>query len=660
MDRFAPGTVLKGTYKVLQTVGEGGAGIVYAAEHTSLGHLVAVKTLFPKLARHPDMRSRFLEEGIIQANLNHPNIARVTDTINESGVTAIVMEYIDGSSMDGFLRKLKEPPSIETVVKLFVPILDAMYFAHEQGVVHRDLKPGNILLANVGGGVQPRVTDFGIAKVVSNHSRTATGTTMGTLYYIAPEQLSNAKGVDHRADIYSLGVTLFELLTLRVPFEAESDYAIMRAHIETPPPDPRTFRSDLPQELVEVLRRSLAKKPDDRFASCREFKEELMKAVGASPLAFGSGSVELPALGAAARRPQGMHTAPQPPGDSSPSGMDRMPRTGTPQPSRVGAESPSSASRGIGGSTRLANGPSSSPRGAATIPDQQSGSGMRAMPNTAPPSRTAGPRTGPRSTSAPAPAAGGATPVQKIIWGVIAALAVGLVLIVAFRPSRNPAPAPAAAPAAPPTPAPAPAVAGSADVGSDSEGSSGQPSEADRLLLQTCRGLAQTSIEEPPPPHEVRIATISTLEERLNDCPPVMVRAAQDSRYDSLLANLNADHLRMVLHYFKAAEARDANTDPCTSVLIAATEAQRSLQRIREAVATDQLMDYEKVSISPRRQKLAAFHRRLQLDYTTCPISAVPRDLLMLSGDGAPPDGSGQPGADGAPAEPAGGSGAPP
>jgi hypothetical protein len=203
-------------------------------------------------------------------------------------------------------------------------------------------------------------------------------------------------------------------------------------------------------------------------------------------------------------------------------------------------------------------------------------------------------------------------------------------------------------------------VAGSADVGSDSEGSSGQPSEADRLLLQTCRGLAQTSIEEPPPPHEVRIATISTLEERLNDCPPVMVRAAQDSRYDSLLANLNADHLRMVLHYFKAAEARDANTDPCTSVLIAATEAQRSLQRIREAVATDQLMDYEKVSISPRRQKLAAFHRRLQLDYTTCPISAVPRDLLMLSGDGAPPDGSGQPGADGAPAEPAGGSGAPP
>ncbi len=279
-DSISPGSVVKGTYRVIEFVGEGGAGTVYRGEHVALGNLVAVKRLSRKLIADEGMRRRFHEEGQIQANLNHPNIVRVTDLVDDGDLFAIIMEYIEGISLDGWLAQRRGPPNIDQAVDVLLGLLDGVGYAHERGIVHRDLKPANVMVARIGGKLVPKVTDFGIAKIVELARHTETGTTMGTIYYAAPEQLTDAKSVDRRADIYSLGCTFFEMVTGRLPFESDNIYAIMKAHIEAPRPKAIEFNPDVPQPVSDVIRRAMAKAPERRFQTCAEFADAIREATG--------------------------------------------------------------------------------------------------------------------------------------------------------------------------------------------------------------------------------------------------------------------------------------------------------------------------------------------------------------------------------------------
>lgn len=271
------GSVLKGTYEVIRVLGEGGAGAVYEGRHIQLGHPVAVKILFAELARIPQIRERFVEEGRIQANLRHPNLVHVTDIVDEAGVVAIVMEFVRGETLHHFIQRQRDPVEIEKAVGMTLRVLSGLSMAHQNGIVHRDIKPGNILLADTDQGMVPKLCDFGIAKVESSRNLTVSGTKMGTLHYMAPEQFQDARTVDARADIYSLGVTFFELLTGRLPFDSDNEYALMRAHLDVKAPSPRGYRPDLPKELEECVMCCLEKRPQDRYGDADRLAEALLE-----------------------------------------------------------------------------------------------------------------------------------------------------------------------------------------------------------------------------------------------------------------------------------------------------------------------------------------------------------------------------------------------
>jgi len=204
-------------------------GRVQGARHVHLGTLHGLKILRPEHVGNEQIRLRFLDEARVQAQLVHPNIARVTDIIVTQGIAGLVMEYLEGRSLADFIDVLGGPASEEEILAIMLPVLEALHFSHERGVVHRDVKPDNIFLAVDEAGQQvPKVLDFGIAKVrgelrEKGKRKSTVATAMGTEGYAAPEQLRNAADVDRRADIFSVGVTLFELATGRLPFERDSD-----------------------------------------------------------------------------------------------------------------------------------------------------------------------------------------------------------------------------------------------------------------------------------------------------------------------------------------------------------------------------------------------------------------------------------------------------
>lgn len=580
IDQLDPGDVLKGTYRIGKALGEGGAGIVYQAEHTSLGHLVAVKTLFSKLARNPDTRGRFLEEGIIQANLTHPNIVRVTDTINEGGVTAIVMEFVDGPSLDHYLRKLDRLLTETEACQVICAVLDAMAFAHAEGVVHRDLKPANILMARVGGGTQPRVTDFGIAKLLSSQGRTATGTTMGTLYYISPEQLASAKTVDERADIYSLGCTLFEILTLQPPYPLDTDFAVMMAHLHEAVPDPRTIRPELSVEVASVVMKAMAKAPEERFANCAEMRDRLLLLLdSAKTPGLRRGIAAAPQLGPSAapkwRNPEVTHAS----GDPA-----------TTQPPAEGAAS--------GGPTLDIK-----PESAATIGPR----GSRRLAPAAPPMG--------RVTSIPTPEP--ASPaIQRAVWGVIGAgaLALGGIIWSATREEVRP-PAQEASTPTPAAPAGPPAKSGS-------DTAAPMAVEVD---LKTCRAAIERWKSEMALPQAAELdsaaQSLSAFAER---CPPLLRKQSGGVRFDSQLAELGADLLKTMQFYARGRIALRDGADPCTDAMVAATQTARSLDRLTEAFASPLLLDYERTMLEPRRGELVAFAGRLRDEFPSCPLPASP------------------------------------
>jgi serine/threonine protein kinase len=264
--------LLFGEYRILDRIGEGGMGIVLKAEHQLTRRVVAVKVLAAGAMRAPNIVQRFYRELQTAARLNHPNIVAAYDAGQFKGNHYLVMEFVDGQSLSDLVHQRGPLPLGETLGYL-IQAARGLQYAHEQGIVHRDIKPSNLLVDRQG---VVKVLDMGLARLIDTkdashvESLTRTGLVMGTCDYMAPEQAVDSHRADHRADIYSLGCTLYRLLTGTVPFPADNLMAALLAHREARVPVLRHIRPDLPPRLDTVFRRMLAKRPGDRYQSMTE------------------------------------------------------------------------------------------------------------------------------------------------------------------------------------------------------------------------------------------------------------------------------------------------------------------------------------------------------------------------------------------------------
>ena len=255
-----------GNFRIDELLGEGGMGVVYRGTDLSLDRTVAIKVLNSDLSRSPELVQRFRSEARAQANLNHVNLATLYTFLVHEGRAMMVMEFIQGETIDHMINRRGPIPSQEAI-PIFKQALLGLGYAHRSGVIHRDIKPSNIML-NTQGIV--KVMDFGIAKVMGNRGMTRTGTQLGTPYYMPPEVVMN-NPVDIRSDVYSLGVTLYEMLSAHVPFPGETDYQILSAHVNTPPPPPTRYYPYIPSGIQNAVLKALEKNPDHRFQSVEEF-----------------------------------------------------------------------------------------------------------------------------------------------------------------------------------------------------------------------------------------------------------------------------------------------------------------------------------------------------------------------------------------------------
>ncbi|WP_159839790.1 serine/threonine-protein kinase [Nocardia sp. CY41] len=279
-ETFLPGTIFAG-YRIERLLGKGGMGAVYLARHPRLPRWDALKVLSAQQAVDAVFRARFVREADLAAQLDHPNIVAVHDRGVDQGRLWIAMQFVDGPDTGALLRRAPgglPPHRVADIVGAVARGLDA---AHRAGVLHRDVKPGNILLeSRENEPDRVFVTDFGIARAqAESTSPTEPGTVLATLAYAAPEQLTGG-AVDHRADVYALGCTLYELLTGARPFPRPSAAETVRAHLRDAPPRPSAVRPALPQGVDEVVARALAKDPDHRYPSCGELAAAVATAVG--------------------------------------------------------------------------------------------------------------------------------------------------------------------------------------------------------------------------------------------------------------------------------------------------------------------------------------------------------------------------------------------
>jgi serine/threonine protein kinase len=264
-----------GRYHILEQLGEGGMAVVYKAYDTKLERDVAIKVIRTDLfgsALIDRILKRFEREAKALARLSHPNIVGIIDYGEHEGSPYFVMEYLPGGTLKQKLHNQKVP--WQEAARLLTPIARALAYAHEQGMVHRDVKPSNIMITQSG---EPMLTDFGIAKIVDVEGAvelTGTSTTVGTPEYMAPEQVTS-KNVDQRADIYALGVVLYEMVTGRKPFVADTPMAVLFKHASEPLPRPRSFQPDLPDSVERILFKALAKHPEDRYENMTLFADAL-------------------------------------------------------------------------------------------------------------------------------------------------------------------------------------------------------------------------------------------------------------------------------------------------------------------------------------------------------------------------------------------------
>ncbi|MEZ4317547.1 MAG: protein kinase [Myxococcota bacterium] len=252
-------------YVVEEKLGEGGMAVVYRVRHSTLGTRHALKVLS---LTSRDVKERLIQEGRVQATLRHPNIVAVTDVLDVDGAPGLLMEFIQGPALDHWLYNYQ--PSIEEALTVFRGIVAGVGHAHSKGLIHRDLKPANVLLHVDDRGVRAKVTDFGLAKLTEspNLKRTRTGTTMGTPAYMAPEQIRDASTVDRRADLYSLGVILYELVCGQTPFRDDDIIELFAKVAAGEYPHPRELRPDLPNAVVDCIEALVEVNRDFRVSDC--------------------------------------------------------------------------------------------------------------------------------------------------------------------------------------------------------------------------------------------------------------------------------------------------------------------------------------------------------------------------------------------------------
>ena len=282
--KFEPGSKI-GDYEVLGQLGAGGMGRVYKVRNELSDRVEAMKVLLPDLEGNADLATRFLREIKVQAGMDHPNIAKLYTALRIENQLLMCMELVDGVGLDQCLRD--GSISLVNAIDYTVQVLSALEYAHQRGVVHRDIKPANMMLLPNG---KIKLLDFGIAKA-SDNRLTVTGTTLGSLYYMSPEQIQGGQ-VDVRSDVYSVGVSLYELVTGKKPFDAESQFAIMSAHLARTPVPPIELNTSVPPAVSEIILTALAKEPSARFQTAGEFLDALQAVQ--QEVGYGTGTAPAP------------------------------------------------------------------------------------------------------------------------------------------------------------------------------------------------------------------------------------------------------------------------------------------------------------------------------------------------------------------------------
>ena len=265
------GATLCGRYRLERPIGSGGMAQVWESTDLVLGRPVAVKVLHPHLGGDPAFVTRFRQEAVAAARLSNPGIVGVYDTCSDGAHQAIVMELLDATTLRQHIDA-NGPLDADTTVRIALRLLDALEAAHRSGLVHRDVKPSNVLLCRDG---RVKIADFGIAKAEDLTELTQEGTLIGTASYLAPEQLLG-DSVDARTDLYSLGIVLYECLTGRIPFHGDTGAAVAIARLHADPVDPRRYRADVPPRVAAAVMRSLERRPEDRFDAAADLRAALL------------------------------------------------------------------------------------------------------------------------------------------------------------------------------------------------------------------------------------------------------------------------------------------------------------------------------------------------------------------------------------------------
>jgi serine/threonine protein kinase len=276
------GKTIGGRYQINTLLGQGGMSAVYRATDPNLRRQVAIKLIHTHLSENPNFVDRFKEEAAAVARLRHPNIVQVHDFNHDGPTYYMVMEYLIGETLQARLKRLGEVNRfmpLDEAVTFCGQLCDAVGYAHKHGLIHRDIKPANIMLDLSGRAI---LMDFGIVKIVGGDYHTATGSTVGTAKYMPPEQIRSEQA-DERSDIYSLGVTLYEMLSGRTPYRADSAVALMMMVLNDPLPDLRDFRRGVPDALAAVVERAVTKAPRDRFQTMEEMAIALQGTQGKRP-----------------------------------------------------------------------------------------------------------------------------------------------------------------------------------------------------------------------------------------------------------------------------------------------------------------------------------------------------------------------------------------
>ena len=419
-----------GSYQIIDKLGEGGMGVVYKGVDTTLDRPVAIKVLSAELVGTPALVERFRAEAKAQATLNHTNIATLYTFMQVGGNCLIVMELLDGETFDQMIRRRGLIPA-EEAVPLFRQALLGIGFAHRMGIVHRDIKPSNIMITKSG---IVKVMDFGIAKVLGGQRMTKTGTRMGTVAYMSPEQIRNLP-VDIRSDIYSLGATLYEMMTGHLPFESESDFQVMSDHVNTPAPPPTRYYPYIAPGFEQCVLKALAKNPDDRFQTVEEFGAGLEHPLGlpgyVPPAAMQGGwNQPAPAVQPGGWAQPGTPSGQQPPWTptgAAPGGQ-WTPPAATPPPGGGWTPPPGTPPRGTYPGPDAAGNRSMS--GATWIGDGPPGSGPPYAPGMSGATQMTIPPGG--GVGAPAPTTGAtAVPPKNLMYLIIGVAALVLILVAA-------------------------------------------------------------------------------------------------------------------------------------------------------------------------------------------------------------------------------------